>query len=126
MENMDKELTVPKWVLIVRPKIPQMPKKFQPKCLPKPKSSRFLKKSSLWVSVVRALLYYEKPTFSTWIGFQHHLFTHVEHHGRILPGGGPSGQKGHSVDGDIIVKCWHHIYKVILSISFKHLKKVNK
>ena len=25
MENMEKELTVPKWVLIVRPKIPQMP-----------------------------------------------------------------------------------------------------
>jgi hypothetical protein len=25
MENMDRELTVPKWVLIVRPKIPQMP-----------------------------------------------------------------------------------------------------
>ena len=25
MENMDKELTVPKWVLIVRLKIPQMP-----------------------------------------------------------------------------------------------------
>ena len=25
MENMDKELTVPKWVLIFRPKIPQMP-----------------------------------------------------------------------------------------------------
>ena len=31
MENMDKELTVPKWVLIVQPKIPQMPQKFQPK-----------------------------------------------------------------------------------------------
>jgi hypothetical protein len=26
MENMDKELTVPKWVLIVWPKIPQMSK----------------------------------------------------------------------------------------------------
>ena len=25
MENMDKGLTVPKWVLVVRPKIPQMP-----------------------------------------------------------------------------------------------------
>ena len=24
MNNMDKELTVPKWVLIVRPKIPKM------------------------------------------------------------------------------------------------------
>ena len=27
MENMDKELTAPKWVLIVRPKIPQIPQK---------------------------------------------------------------------------------------------------
>ena len=27
MENMDKGLTVPKWVLIFRPKIPQMPQK---------------------------------------------------------------------------------------------------
>jgi hypothetical protein len=25
MENMDKGLTVPKWLLIVQPKIPQMP-----------------------------------------------------------------------------------------------------
>jgi hypothetical protein len=25
MENMDKELTVPKWVLLVQPKISQMP-----------------------------------------------------------------------------------------------------
>ena len=27
MENMDKELTVPKWVIINQPKIPQMPQK---------------------------------------------------------------------------------------------------
>ena len=51
MENMDKELTVPKW--IVRPKnTPNASKNFSPKCLPKSKNSRFLKKSSLWVSVV--------------------------------------------------------------------------
>ena len=31
MENMDKGLTVPKWVLINRPKIPQMPKIYLPK-----------------------------------------------------------------------------------------------
>ena len=38
-ENMDKELTVPKWMLINRPKIPQMPKEISaqfvcpnPKC----------------------------------------------------------------------------------------------
>ena len=46
MENMDKKLTVPKWVLIVRPKIPQMlKKKFIPKRLPMPKNSRLKKKS---------------------------------------------------------------------------------
>ena len=28
---MDKELTVPKWVLMVRPKIFKMPQKFRPK-----------------------------------------------------------------------------------------------
>ena len=55
MENMDKELTLPKWVLIVRPKIAS--KKFSPKYLPKPKSLRFLKKSSVWVSVVGAHLH---------------------------------------------------------------------
>ena len=44
MENMDKEFTVQKWVLIVWPK--KMPQKeFSPKCVPKPKSSRFLKKA---------------------------------------------------------------------------------
>ena len=31
MENMDKELKVPKWVLIVQLKIPKCLKKFQPK-----------------------------------------------------------------------------------------------
>ena len=50
MENMDKELTLPKWVLI---NIPHASKYFSPKCLPKPKSFKFLKKNSLWASVVR-------------------------------------------------------------------------
>ena len=40
MENMDKELTVPKWA----ENTPNASKNFSPKCLPKPKSSRFLKK----------------------------------------------------------------------------------
>jgi hypothetical protein len=31
MENVDKELTVPIWVLIVWPQVPQMHKKCQPK-----------------------------------------------------------------------------------------------
>ena len=30
MENIDKGLTVPKWVLMVRPKIPQMPQIYLP------------------------------------------------------------------------------------------------
>ena len=40
MENMDKEFTVPKWAN----NTPNASKHFSPKCLPKPKSSRFLKK----------------------------------------------------------------------------------
>ena len=34
---------------------PNASKNISPKCLPKPKSSRFLKKSSLWESVVHAI-----------------------------------------------------------------------
>ena len=51
--------TVPKCVLIVRLKIPQMPQKhFSQKCLPKPKSLSFLeKKNSLWVSIVRVQMH---------------------------------------------------------------------
>ena len=45
---MDKELTVPKWVLVVKPKFPKnTSKNFCPKCLPKHKSLRFLKKKLL-------------------------------------------------------------------------------
>ena len=45
MENIDKELTVPKWVLVVQPKIPQMPQKIsvQNVC-PSTKVWDFLKK----------------------------------------------------------------------------------
>ena len=47
MENMDKGLTVPKWVLTVQPKIPQMPQKF---ICPRPKVLDFNeKKASLGV-----------------------------------------------------------------------------
>ena len=53
MENMDKGLTGPKWVLIVWPKISQTSQTFSAqKYLPKPKSSRFLKESFLWVSLI--------------------------------------------------------------------------
>ena len=58
MENMDKGLTVPKWVLINWPKIPQMPPKcFGPICLPKPKSLGFSNKTSFWVSEVRDVIH---------------------------------------------------------------------
>ena len=45
---MDKELAVPKWVLIVRPKIPQMPQKMSAQ-----KLEIFEKKLSLGFRVVR-------------------------------------------------------------------------
>ena len=47
LSNMDKELTVPKWVLVVRQKIPRIPQKTSENVVPKPK--KFLKKSSLGV-----------------------------------------------------------------------------
>ena len=47
IENMDKGLTVPKWVLIVRPKIPQMPQNLSAQVLD------FNEKSLRWASVVR-------------------------------------------------------------------------
>ena len=50
---MDKEPTVPKWVLINRPKIPQMPQNLSAQIVcPSPKVWDFQKKA-LWVSVVR-------------------------------------------------------------------------
>ena len=49
---MDKKLTVPKWVLIVRPKIPQMPQKISAHNVSPSPKVRDLKKGSLCVSVV--------------------------------------------------------------------------
>ena len=55
MENMDKGLTVPKWVLIVRPKIPQMPQNLSAQFVcPSQKSWDFNEKRVLWASAVRA------------------------------------------------------------------------
>ena len=54
MENMDKGLTVPKWVLIVRLKIPQMPQNLPAQFVcPSPKILDFNEKSLHWVSIVR-------------------------------------------------------------------------
>ena len=54
MENMDKGLTVPKWGLIVWPKIPQMPKSlFAQFVCPSPKSLDFNERRLHWSSLVR-------------------------------------------------------------------------
>ena len=58
MENVDKGLKVPEWLLIVQPKIPQSAPKFIcPICLPKPKSLRFQWrwKKLHWASIVRVV-----------------------------------------------------------------------
>ena len=54
MENMDKGLTVPKWVLRVPPKIPQMPQNLSAQFVcPSPKVLYFNEKTFNWASVVR-------------------------------------------------------------------------
>ena len=56
MENMDKGLTVPKWVLIGRLKIPQMPRNLSAQFVcPNPKVLDFNEKMLHWASVVRTL-----------------------------------------------------------------------
>ena len=50
---MDKELTVPKWVLIVRPKKSKCLKNIQPKMSVQAQKFENFEISSLWVSVVR-------------------------------------------------------------------------
>jgi hypothetical protein len=56
MENMDKGLTVPKWVLIVWPKIPQMPQNLSAQFVcPSPNEKRLH-----WASVVGVLNAAEK------------------------------------------------------------------
>jgi hypothetical protein len=54
MENMNNGLTVPKWVLIFWPKIPQMHQNLSAQCVcPSPKVLDFNEKRLHWVSVVR-------------------------------------------------------------------------
>ena len=56
MKNMDKELTVPKWVLIVQPKIPHMPQNLSAQFVyPRPKVLDFNEKRLHWVSIVCGL-----------------------------------------------------------------------
>ena len=55
MENMDKGLTVPKWVMIVWQKIPQMLQNLSFQFVfPSPKVLDFNEKSLGWAFVVRA------------------------------------------------------------------------
>ena len=58
MEKMEKGFTVQKWVLINRPKIPQIPPKlFAQIVCPSPKVWDFGEKRHYWASVVRAALH---------------------------------------------------------------------
>jgi hypothetical protein len=54
MKNMDKGLTVPKWMLIVWLKIPKMPQNLSAQFVcPSPKIPDFNEKRLHWASVVR-------------------------------------------------------------------------
>jgi len=54
MKSMDKELTVPKWLLIDWPKIPQMPQTFSSQFVyPSSKVLDFNEKMLHWASIVR-------------------------------------------------------------------------
>ena len=48
MENMDKGLTVPKWVLIVWPKIPEMPIIYQP--------NLSAQAQKFWISMIKGFI----------------------------------------------------------------------
>ena len=53
---MDKDLTVPKWVLINQPKVPQTPQNLSAQIVcPSPKVWYFDEKRLHWASVVRSL-----------------------------------------------------------------------
>ena len=59
MKNMDKGLTKPKWVLIVWPKIPQMPQNLSSQLVyPSPNVLDFNEKRLHWASVVREFSLY--------------------------------------------------------------------
>ena len=61
MENMGKGLTVPTWVLIVWPKIPQMPQNLSAQFLcPRPKVLDFNEKRLHWAFAARVINYYSK------------------------------------------------------------------
>ena len=60
MENMDKGLTVPKWVLIsLAENMPKCLKIFHPKISVQAQKFEIFEKSSFWVSIVRG---FKQPT----------------------------------------------------------------
>jgi hypothetical protein len=65
MENMDKGFTVPKWVLINRPKIPQMPKNLSSQIVcPSPKVWDFDEQRLYWASLARGFEPNQKSFFT--------------------------------------------------------------
>ena len=67
MKNMDKGLAVPKWVLIVWPKIPQIPRIY----LSKPKFLEFNEKRRHWASVVSDAKYSMFTNAGCAVAFNH-------------------------------------------------------
>ena len=64
MENMDKGLTVPKWVLINQPKIPEIPQTLSDQIVcPSPKVWDFNEKGHHWASVVRGRKQWDKKNY---------------------------------------------------------------
>jgi hypothetical protein len=78
MENMDKGLTLPKWVLIVWQKIPQMPQNLSAQFVwPSPKVLDFNDKRLHWASVLRACTYLNSKRFRNFY-FVMHIITAKE------------------------------------------------
>ena len=82
MENMDKELAVPKWVLIVQLKIAQMSQNLSAQFVcPIPKVLDFNEKRLHWASVVRVEVYWIFfSTFSCLTTSRHRRHRHFSSH----------------------------------------------
>ena len=80
MKNMDKELTVPKWVLINQLTISQMPQNLSAQivCLI-PKVWDFYEKRFHWASVVRGKELYVKWKMHLGLSFTIHRFFEILH-----------------------------------------------
>ena len=80
MENMDKGLTVPKWVPINRSKIPQMPQNLSAQIVcPSTKVQDFDEKRLHWASVVRAISYTYLEDFDGQLNWSNQMFYGLLH-----------------------------------------------